>query len=147
MEYSRAVTSNDFGKCRLVFPARLARQLEVGRSFITVRQKRSSIEIGGQLCAVRLFRWGTLLVIALFTGATAFTPMAFELRFHLFKLGLLLSGQNGLHFLTKLESFTHQLRLQARHFRQFLSSQRFIERTAFARLAQLLPLRSKLLHQ
>src|SRR6266705_5169339 len=53
---------------------------------------------------VRHFRWGRLLFIALFTGATAFAAMGFELRFQLFKLGLLLSGQNGLHLLMKLKS-------------------------------------------
>ena len=47
----------------------------------------------------------------------------------------------------ELKSFVHQLGLQARHFRQFLSGQRFIERTAFTRLTQLLPLRPKLFKQ
>jgi hypothetical protein len=44
-------------------------------------------------------------------------------------------------------AFAHQLCLEARHFRQFLSSQCFVERTAFARLTQLLPLGSKLFAQ
>ena len=47
----------------------------------------------------------------------------------------------------KLEFLAHQFGLQARHFRQFLSGQRFVERTAFTRLAQLLPLGPKLFAQ
>ena len=41
----------------------------------------------------------------------------------------------------------HQLGLEARHLRQFLSSQRFVERTAFIRLAQLLTLCAQLFVQ
>src|SRR3982751_4385406 len=47
----------------------------------------------------------------------------------------------------KLVLLAHQLRLEARHFRQFLSSQRFVERTAFVRLTQLLALGTKLFAQ
>src|SRR5215218_7602188 len=88
--------------------------------------------------------WGD----ALLRWASAhFAASAFVLRFRLFQLGFLLSRQNGKHFLMKLEPLAHQLGLEARHFRQFLSSQRYVERTAFARLAQLLPLGTKLLVQ
>ena len=52
-----------------------------------------------------------------------------------------------MHLLMKLESLAHQFGLQARRFRQLLSSQRFVERTAFTRLAQLLPLGSQLVEQ
>src|SRR5688572_18279213 len=45
----------------------------------------------------------------------------------------------------KLVPLAHQLGLKASHFRQFLSSQSFIERTAFARLTQLLPFGVQLL--
>ncbi len=62
-------------------------------------------------------RGETLLVIAPFTFTMAFAFASFELRFPLFKLGPLLSSQNGLHFLMKLEFLAHQLGLQARHFR------------------------------
>src|SRR5688572_5369028 len=47
----------------------------------------------------------------------------------------------------KLVPLAHQLGLKASHFRQFLSSQSFIERTAFARLTQLLPFGVKLFAQ
>ena len=47
----------------------------------------------------------------------------------------------------KLELAHPSAWLQARHFRQFLSSQRFVERTAFTRLTQLLPLGMKLFAQ
>ena len=43
--------------------------------------------------------------------------------------------------------YAHQLSLKRRDFRQFLSSQRFVERTAFVRLTQLLALSLKLLAQ
>jgi hypothetical protein len=49
VENSGAVTANDFSKGRLVFRARQARQFEIGRLFVTVRQKRSSIGFGGLL--------------------------------------------------------------------------------------------------
>jgi len=60
---------------------------------------------------------GRLLVVTLFARFTTFATVRFELRLQLFKLGLLLCGQNGLHFLIELKSFTHQLGLQTRHFR------------------------------
>jgi len=41
MEDSRAVAANNFSERRLVFGACLLRQLEVGRLFVTVRQKSS----------------------------------------------------------------------------------------------------------
>src|SRR5882724_3331873 len=88
-----------------------------------------------------------LFVVAWSTLAAARAAMSFELRFQLIELRLLLSCQNGQHLLTKGKSRAHRLCLQACHFRQFLSSQRFIERTAFTRLAQLLPLRPKLFKQ
>ena len=47
----------------------------------------------------------------------------------------------------ELEPLAHQFGFEGSHFRQFLSSQSFIERTAFARLAQLLPFGMKLLAQ
>src|SRR5258707_2424804 len=75
------------------------------------------------------------------------TPSGFELRFQLFKLGLLLSSKNGKCLLMKLELLAHQFGLEACHFRQFLSSQCFVERTAFPRLTQLLSLRMKLFAQ
>src|SRR5947207_12523509 len=88
-----------------------------------------------------------LFVVAWSSHPPACAAMGFELRFQLFKLGLLLVGQYGLHLLTKLKSFAHEFGLQARHFRQFLSGLRFIERTAFKRLAQPLPLGLKLRKQ
>jgi hypothetical protein len=68
---------------------------------------------------------------------TPFAAPAFELRLRLFQLGFLLSRQNGKHFLVKLVALAHQLRLETRHFRQFLSSQCFVERTAFVCLTKL----------
>src|ERR1700754_2143963 len=47
----------------------------------------------------------------------------------------------------QLKVLAHGFRLETRHFRQFLSSQRFVERTAFARLAQLLAFGPKLVMQ
>ncbi len=47
----------------------------------------------------------------------------------------------------KLEPLAHQFGFEGSHFRQFLSSQSFIERTAFARLTQLLPFGMKLFAQ
>ena len=47
----------------------------------------------------------------------------------------------------KLEPLAHQFGFEGSHFRQFLSSQSFIERTAFVRLTQLLSLRMKLFAQ
>jgi len=58
-----------------------------------------------------------LLVVARSALSTALAASGFELRFHLFKLGLLLSGQDSLHFLMKLKSLAHQFGLQARRFR------------------------------
>jgi len=47
---SRAVPSNNFCKCRLVFRACLPRQFEIGRLFINVRQKRlSSLDLADPL--------------------------------------------------------------------------------------------------
>ena len=43
--------------------------------------------------------------------------------------------------------FAHQLGFKRCYFRQFLSSQRFVERTAFVRLTQLLTLSLKLFAQ
>src|SRR6266581_2807524 len=88
-----------------------------------------------------------LFVVARSSLAAARATMGFELRFQLIELRLLLSGQDREHLLTKRKSRAHHLCLQACHLRQFLSSQRFIERTAFTRLAQLLPLRPKLFKQ
>ena len=73
--------------------------------------------------------------------------MTFGLRFQLIELGLLLRRQHRQHLLTELNSRSHQLGLEARHLGQFLSSQRFVERTAFIRLAQLLPLRLQLIEE
>ena len=78
---------------------------------------------------------------------TPFATSSFELRLRLFQLGFLLSRQNGKHLLVKLVALAHQLRFETRHFRQFLSSQRFVERTAFACLTQLLPFSAKLFLQ
>jgi hypothetical protein len=41
VEYSRAIASNNFRECRFVFRARPAGQFQVGRMFVTVRQKLS----------------------------------------------------------------------------------------------------------
>ncbi|MGZ8842231.1 MAG: hypothetical protein ACXW18_01130 [Pyrinomonadaceae bacterium] len=41
----RAIPANNLGKCRLVFCACLPRQLEIGRLFVTVRQKCSSSKL------------------------------------------------------------------------------------------------------
>src|SRR5215208_8412234 len=88
--------------------------------------------------------WGD----ALLRWASAhFAASAVVLRFRLFQLGFLLSRQNGKHLLMKLRTLAHQLRLEARHFRQFLSRQCFVERTAFVRLTQLLSLGMKLFAQ
>ena len=76
-----------------------------------------------------------------------FATSGFELRFRLFQLGFLLSSQYGKCFLMQSCSLAHQFCLKARHFRQFLSSQCFVERTAFAGLTQLLTLGSKLFAQ
>ena len=76
-----------------------------------------------------------------------FATSGFELRFRLFQLGFLLSSQYGKCFLMQSCSLAHQFCLKARHFRQFLSSQCFVERTAFARLTQLLPFGVKLFTQ
>src|SRR2546423_9365240 len=76
-------------------------------------------------------RWGTLFVVARSTLAAASATMRLELRFQLIELRLLLSGQHRKHLLMERKSGPHHLRLQACHFRQFLSSQRFVERTAF----------------
>ena len=65
-----------------------------------------------------------------------FTASGFELRTRLFQLGFLLSSQDGKHLLVQLVLFAHELRFKRRDFRQFLSSQCFVERTAFARLTQ-----------
>ena len=69
------------------------------------------------------------------TLTTALAVIGFELRFQLIELGLLLRRQHGQHLLTELNSRAHQLGLEACHLGQFLSSQRFVERTAFTRLA------------
>jgi len=58
MEDPVTVTADNFRKSRLVVRACLARQLEIGRLFVSVRQKRSSIESGGVaqtlVCVFRL---------------------------------------------------------------------------------------------
>src|SRR5215475_464754 len=72
---------------------------------------------------------------------------SFELGLRLVKLRLLLRRQNGKCFLMHADSFTHQLRFKTRHFRQFLSGQCFVERSALARLAQFLPFSPKLIAQ
>ena len=85
---------------------------------------------------------------ALLLWASAhFAATGFSLRLSLFQLGFLLRCQDGKHLLMKLEPLAHQFGLEGRHFRQLLSSQCFVERTAFARLAQLLPLGPKLIAQ
>ena len=118
MKDSRAVASNDLSERRLVFRACLTRQFEVRRLFVTVRQKRSSFGFGGHVVhESAISAGGGLLVVARFARFAAFAAMRLELRFQLFKLGLLLRGQNGLHFLIELKSLAHQLGLQARHFR------------------------------
>src|ERR1044072_2751224 len=89
--------------------------------------------------------WGKRLL--LHGALTPFATSGFELRLRLFQLGFLLSRQNGKHLLVKLVAFAHQLRLEARHFRQFLSSQCFVERTAFACLTQLVALGTELFAQ
>ena len=118
VEHARAVAPHYFSERRLVFRASLARQLEVGRVFVTVRQKRSSCELrpAGPLQDPPV-RGETLLVITPFTSAMAFAFASLELRFALFQLGLLLSCQNGQHLLMKLKFLAHQLGLQACHFR------------------------------
>src|SRR6185369_15509586 len=88
--------------------------------------------------------WGKRLLIVVVALLAA---SCFELRSRLFQLGFLLRCQNGKCFLMELELFAHHFGLKARHFRQFLSSQCFVERTAFARLTQLLSLGSKLFAQ
>ena len=89
-----------------------------------------------------------LLLIALAAeSAPASAATFFELRFHLIELRFLLSRQHRQLLLPKLKSRTHQLGLEACCFRQFLSSQRFIERTAFVRLTQLLSLCAQLFEQ
>jgi hypothetical protein len=45
LEYSRTIASDYLGKGGLVFGAGLTRQLEVGRLFVTVRQKCSSSKL------------------------------------------------------------------------------------------------------
>jgi len=123
VEHSRTIAPDYLSERRLVFSACLARQLEVRRLFVPVRQKAFLIRSYGRRARYELrylvppVRGETSLVIALFTFAMAFAFASFELRFPLFKLGLLLSSQNGLHFLMKLEFLAHQLGLQARHFR------------------------------
>jgi len=46
-EYPRTIAPDYLGKGGLVFRTRLTRQLEVGRLFVTVRQKCSSKQING----------------------------------------------------------------------------------------------------
>ncbi len=89
--------------------------------------------------------WGRRLFLS--SASAPFATSSFALRFRLFQLGFLLSRQNGKHLLMKLEPLAHQFGFEGSHFRQFLSSQSFIERTAFARLTQLLPFGLKLLAQ
>src|SRR5262245_56654517 len=86
-------------------------------------------------------REDNLLVIVL----AHFTSASFELRLSLIKLGLLLKGQNGKCLLMHSESFTHQFSFKTRHFRQFLSGQCFVERSALTCLAQLLAFCPKLI--
>jgi hypothetical protein len=93
------------------------RQLEVGRLFVTVRQKRSSFGFGGPAFANPPLPLGTLLVVTRSTHSAALAATGFGLRFQLFQLGFLLSGQDGLHLLIELDSLAHQFGLQARHFR------------------------------
>jgi hypothetical protein len=45
LEYPRAIAPDYLGKGGLVFRAGLTRQLEVGRLFVTVGQKRSSSKL------------------------------------------------------------------------------------------------------
>ena len=90
---------------------------------------------------------GLLLIALSAESAPASAVTTFELRFHLIELCLLLSSQHRQHFLMELKSRAHHFGLEACHLGQFLSSQRFIERTAFVRLTQLLSLCAQLLHQ
>jgi hypothetical protein len=119
-EYARTVAPDDLGKGGLVFGACLTREREVRCLLVAVRQKRSSSETtdGGFVVRESAAPQGKrLLVIAPSTSLLHFAEPSFELRFQLFQLRLLLSGQHGLHCLMELEFLAHQFSLQARHFR------------------------------
>jgi len=47
LEHARTITSDNLGKRSLISGARLARQFEVRRLFVAVRQKRFLIEVYG----------------------------------------------------------------------------------------------------
>jgi hypothetical protein len=55
MKDSGAVSSDNFCEGRLVFCACLPRQFKIGRLFVTVRQKRSSVGSGGALGVAQNF--------------------------------------------------------------------------------------------
>jgi len=60
MKHSRAVSSNNLSERRLIFRARKARQLEVRRFFVTVRQKRSSTGFGEEVWSAAFRRSVTM---------------------------------------------------------------------------------------
>jgi hypothetical protein len=146
---SRTESSYYFREGRLVAFLRSARQVEFGGLFNPTLQMRSSPETGWRILNVTRnppVPWGRRLVLCR-AARFALFESSFALRFRLFQLGFLLSRQNGKHLLMELEPLAHQLGFKGSHFRQFLSSQSFVERTAFARLTQLLPFRTKLVER
>jgi len=114
VEHARAEAANDFGKGGLVGIAREAGQFNFGRLFVVVRQQCSSIEVDGPLGIDPSFRLGDLFVVTRSTHATASAATFLGLRFQLIELRLLLSRQNGQHFLMELKSRAHHLGLQGR---------------------------------
>src|ERR1041384_2205289 len=79
-----------------------------------------------------------------FAVAAMFAALGFELRAPLFELRLLFGRQDREHLLVLVELCAHQLRLNRSRFGQLLRRKGFVERAAFACLAQLLVLGPKL---
>jgi len=94
MKDSGAVASNNLCERRLVFRACVPRQFEIGGLFVTVRQKRSSIGVGGLDRESAASAGGGLFVIARPTHSAATAAMVLELRFQLIELGFLIGRQN-----------------------------------------------------